>query len=209
VCRTAFANDRSVVAADRARRTVARHRGLQSRRNHQGTELEGCNGHGVLMIEGKDILFAENCAPSDITIIHDGKLTKIFFPTENQRQRKPLATPCHQSLIITLLHLPRLLRNIIHTTVIIPVLQEMRHPSINIPRIVRRGTPLSLALPIPQPFTSKLTSPFFVPQACLSRCLNLYMAAFDQVSKSYVARITKERASMGQQAGAQGGLELL
>ncbi|CAD6565419.1 MAG: protein translocase subunit [Tremellales sp. Tagirdzhanova-0007] len=33
-------------------------------------------------------------------------------------------------------------------------------------------------------------------QTCLSQCLNLYMAAFDQVSKSYVARISKERVSV-------------
>ncbi|GHJ86580.1 hypothetical protein NliqN6_2982 [Naganishia liquefaciens] len=46
-------------------------------------------------------------------------------------------------------------------------------------------------------------------EACLSRCLNLYMAAFDQVSKSYVARITKERAAMGPSGQAAGGLELL
>lgn len=44
-------------------------------------------------------------------------------------------------------------------------------------------------------------------QACLSRCLNLYMAAFDQVSKSYVNRITRERATMGAAGPAAGGLD--
>ncbi|KAJ9102914.1 protein translocase subunit [Naganishia adeliensis] len=44
-------------------------------------------------------------------------------------------------------------------------------------------------------------------EACLSRCLNLYMAAFDQVSKSYVNRITRERAAMGAAGPAAGGLD--
>ncbi|OXC67388.1 mitochondrial import inner membrane translocase subunit TIM13 [Cryptococcus neoformans] len=30
-------------------------------------------------------------------------------------------------------------------------------------------------------------------ESCLSQCMTLYMAAFDQVSRSYVARISKER----------------
>ncbi|WVN89907.1 mitochondrial import inner membrane translocase subunit TIM13 [Cryptococcus depauperatus CBS 7841] len=30
-------------------------------------------------------------------------------------------------------------------------------------------------------------------ESCLSHCMSLYMAAFDQVSRSYVARISKER----------------
>jgi hypothetical protein len=128
---------------------------LQSRRNHQGTELEGCNGYGVLMTEGKDNPFARICASSDITIMHDGKLTKMFFPTENQRQRKPLPTPCHQSLIITLPHLARLFRNMIQTTVILSVLQEMRHPSINISRLIRRGTLLPYIIHAFLPFSAQ------------------------------------------------------
>ncbi|KAH8080892.1 Tim10/DDP family zinc finger-domain-containing protein [Filobasidium floriforme] len=43
-------------------------------------------------------------------------------------------------------------------------------------------------------------------ETCLSRCLSLYMAAFDQVSRSYVSRISKERSSMTVQ---QGGLDPL
>jgi import inner membrane translocase subunit TIM13 len=38
-------------------------------------------------------------------------------------------------------------------------------------------------------------------QRCLSQCMTLYMAAFDQVSKSYVARVTRERGA----GGAGGG----
>ncbi|KAI9638873.1 putative mitochondrial import inner membrane translocase subunit tim13 [Dioszegia hungarica] len=38
-------------------------------------------------------------------------------------------------------------------------------------------------------------------EQCLGRCMNLYMSAFDQVSRSYVARVSKERAG-----GMGGGL---
>lgn len=34
-------------------------------------------------------------------------------------------------------------------------------------------------------------------QRCLTQCMTLYMAAFDQVSKSYVARVTRERGAAG------------
>ncbi|EJT52520.1 import inner membrane translocase subunit tim13 [Trichosporon asahii var. asahii CBS 8904] len=30
-------------------------------------------------------------------------------------------------------------------------------------------------------------------ERCLTQCMTLYMAAFDQVSRSYVARVSKER----------------
>lgn len=32
-------------------------------------------------------------------------------------------------------------------------------------------------------------------ERCLTQCMTLYMAAFDQTSKSYVARVAKERAA--------------
>ncbi|KAL7425168.1 protein translocase subunit [Cryptotrichosporon argae] len=34
-------------------------------------------------------------------------------------------------------------------------------------------------------------------ERCLSQCMTLYMAAFDQTSKSYVARVSRERAQGG------------
>lgn len=33
-------------------------------------------------------------------------------------------------------------------------------------------------------------------ERCLTQCMSLYMAAFDQTSKSYVARISKERSGL-------------
>ncbi|WVF68250.1 mitochondrial import inner membrane translocase subunit TIM13 [Kwoniella sp. CBS 6097] len=42
--------------------------------------------------------------------------------------------------------------------------------------------------------TTSLTSS---QESCLSQCMTLYMAAFDQVSRSYVARISKERGGAG------------
>ncbi|ODO08477.1 mitochondrial import inner membrane translocase subunit TIM13 [Cryptococcus wingfieldii CBS 7118] len=33
-------------------------------------------------------------------------------------------------------------------------------------------------------------------ETCLSQCMGLYMAAFDQVSRSYVQRISKERGGL-------------
>ncbi|KAF8150556.1 Tim10/DDP family zinc finger-domain-containing protein [Crassisporium funariophilum] len=39
-------------------------------------------------------------------------------------------------------------------------------------------------------------------QTCLSRCLDRYMDAFNIVSKTYVARVSRERLE-GQQAGLQ------
>ncbi|KAL1405071.1 protein translocase subunit [Vanrija albida] len=38
-------------------------------------------------------------------------------------------------------------------------------------------------------------------ERCLSQCMTLYMAAFDQTSKSYVARVSRERAGNGAGAG--------
>ncbi|EIW71504.1 hypothetical protein TREMEDRAFT_27888 [Tremella mesenterica DSM 1558] len=38
-------------------------------------------------------------------------------------------------------------------------------------------------------------------EQCLSRCMTLYMSAFDQVSRSYVARISRERGQNGLSAG--------
>ncbi|WWC65847.1 mitochondrial import inner membrane translocase subunit TIM13 [Kwoniella dejecticola CBS 10117] len=44
---------------------------------------------------------------------------------------------------------------------------------------------------ISKPSTSLTSS----QETCLSQCMSLYMAAFDQVSRSYVSRISKERGS--------------
>ncbi|WWD20321.1 mitochondrial import inner membrane translocase subunit TIM13 [Kwoniella shandongensis] len=46
---------------------------------------------------------------------------------------------------------------------------------------------------VTKPSTSLTSS----QESCLSQCMTLYMAAFDQVSRSYVARITKERGTAG------------
>ncbi|WVQ78925.1 mitochondrial import inner membrane translocase subunit TIM13 [Cryptococcus sp. DSM 104549] len=45
-----------------------------------------------------------------------------------------------------------------------------------------------------KPPSASLTSS---QESCLSQCMTLYMAAFDQVSRSYVARISKERGGAG------------
>ncbi|WVR08022.1 mitochondrial import inner membrane translocase subunit TIM13 [Kwoniella sp. DSM 27419] len=44
---------------------------------------------------------------------------------------------------------------------------------------------------ITKPSTSLTSS----QESCLSQCMTLYMAAFDQVSRSYVSRISKERGT--------------
>ncbi|ORY34722.1 putative mitochondrial import inner membrane translocase subunit tim13 [Naematelia encephala] len=48
---------------------------------------------------------------------------------------------------------------------------------------------------ITRPSTSLSSS----EEQCLGRCMTLYMAAFDQVSKSYVARVSKERFGQADQ----------
>ncbi|RSH93335.1 protein translocase subunit [Saitozyma podzolica] len=45
---------------------------------------------------------------------------------------------------------------------------------------------------VPKPSSALSSS----EEQCLSRCMTLYMAAFDQVSKSYVARVSKERSGL-------------
>jgi hypothetical protein len=85
------------------------------------------------------------------------------------------------------------------------VLRQVRNQAVNLIDLFRRGAYSQSFFLLAEPYQLETLQ----TQSCLSRCLTLYMAAFDQVSKSYVARVSRERGALGAASGeGLGGVSL-